>query len=286
MKTLESYIMEAGLDKDLLYDVLISVVENNRTIYERCNALASSIAKKAKRGERPDFNKLTESSAIDKLAAETFKIYVAEYSSPGMRLGTQEHKELKKWLAARVFHILEDELEGLTDEEIKEFENNPYYSTSDFDQTLKEAWVPLIMPGLYDFCWKLSALLDKVPVDPLFDIFGETYEDQPRTPKSFLRGGSGCYSEDAKLADVDGYLCYDNRGDYVSFTHKPTNAQLEKARVYIEKEIVKLLGPDKKLYDKYNTELTVYVRGYNSYYQPRGTYGIGTIFKFGPKKQK
>lgn len=137
MKSLESYIMEAGLDKDLLYDVLISVVENNRTIYEKCSSLASSIEKKAKRGERPDFNKLTESSAIDKLAAETFKIYMAEYSSPGMRLGTQERKELKKWLAARVFHILNDELEGLTDEEIKEFENNPYYSVSDFDKTLK-----------------------------------------------------------------------------------------------------------------------------------------------------
>ena len=137
MKTLESYIMEAGIDKDLLYDVLISVVENNRTIYERCNALALSIVKKAKHDERPDFNKLAESSAIDKLAAETFKIYVAEYASPGMHLGTQERKELKKWLAARVFHILNDEVDGLTDEEIKEFENNPYYSVSDFDKTFK-----------------------------------------------------------------------------------------------------------------------------------------------------
>lgn len=286
MRTLESYIMEAGLDKDLLYDIIVSVVENNRTIYEKCSSLASTIVKKAKRGERPDFNKLAESSAIDKLAAETFKIYVAEYSSPGMRLGTPERKELKKWLAARVFHIIEDELDGLTPEEIAKFEDNPYYSTSDFDKTIKEAWVPITMPGLNSFCRTLSRLPDKVPVDPLFDIFGETYKEQPRTSKSFLRGGSGWFSDDAKLADVGGYLCYDNFGDYASFTHKPTNAQLEEAKDYIEKEIKKLLGPDKKLWDKYDTKLTVYVRDFNSHYQPRGTYGIGISFTFGPKNRK
>lgn len=137
MKTLESYILEASLDKDLIYDVLISVVENNRTIYDKCKSIASSIAKKAKQDIRPDFNHLVESPVIDKLVAETFKIYVAEYSSPGMRLGTPERKELKKWLAAQVFHILEDELDGLTPEEIKEFENNPYYSSGDFDKTVQ-----------------------------------------------------------------------------------------------------------------------------------------------------
>ena len=84
-----------------------------------------------------DFNHLVESPVIDKLVAETFKIYVAEYSSPGMRLGTPERKELKKWLAAQVFHIIEDELDGLTPEEIKEFENNPYYSSGDFDKTVQ-----------------------------------------------------------------------------------------------------------------------------------------------------
>lgn len=137
MKTLETCIMEASLDKDLLYDILISVVENNRTVYDRCTALAAAIAKKANRGERPDFNYLAESSAVDKLVAEAFKIYVAEYSSPGMRLGTAERKELKKWVAAKIFHVLEDELEGLTEDEIKAFEDNPYYSAGNFNDIYK-----------------------------------------------------------------------------------------------------------------------------------------------------
>lgn len=137
MKTLESYILEAGLDKDLIYDVLISVIENNRTIYDKCKSIAAAIAKKAKQDIRPDFNHLVESPVIDKLVAETFKIYVTEYASKGMRLGTPERKELKKWLAAHIFHILDDELDGLTPEEIKEFENNPYYSSGDFDKTVQ-----------------------------------------------------------------------------------------------------------------------------------------------------
>lgn len=137
MKSLETYIMEAGLDKDLLYDILISVVENNRTIYDKCVSIAAAIVKKAKRGERPDFNYLAESSTVDKLVTETFKIYVTEYSSPGMRLGTQERKELKKWVAAKIFHVLEDEMDGLTDDEIKAFEDNPYYSSGDFSDIYK-----------------------------------------------------------------------------------------------------------------------------------------------------
>ena len=137
MKSLKEYIAESGMDKDLIYDVLISVIENNRTIYDKCKSIAAAIVKKAKQDIRPNFNHLVESPVIDKLVAETFKIYVAEYASKGMRLGTPERKELKKWLAAHVFHILEDELDGLTLEEIKEFENNPYYSSGDFNEIYK-----------------------------------------------------------------------------------------------------------------------------------------------------
>lgn len=136
MKPLSSYIMEA-FDADLLYDVIISVVNNNRTVYEKCKSMAAAIAKKAKHDERPDFDKLVESSAMDKLASEVFKIYVSEYASPGMRLGTAERKELKKWIASHIFHILDEEFNGLTPEEVAEFEDNPYYSTGDFDQTIK-----------------------------------------------------------------------------------------------------------------------------------------------------
>ena len=137
MKTLESYILEAGLDKDLVYDIIISVITNNRTIYNRCMSIAEAIVKKAKQDIRPNFKQLAESSVIDKLVAEAFKIYVTEYAAKGMRLGTPERKELKKWMAARVFHILEEELDGLTPEEVKEFENNPYYNSSDFDKTIQ-----------------------------------------------------------------------------------------------------------------------------------------------------
>ena len=138
MRTLESYIMEAGLDKHLLYDIVVGVVENNKTIYDKCVSIAADIAKKAKRGERPDFDYLAGSSVVDKLAAETFKIYISEYGTSSMRLGTAERKELKQWLAANIFHILEDEFDGLTDdvygsagEEIEKFTHSPYYSVQD-----------------------------------------------------------------------------------------------------------------------------------------------------------
>lgn len=138
MRTLESYIMEAGLDKHLLYDIVISVVENNKTIYDKCVSIAAAIEKKAKRGERPDFDYLAGSSVVDKLAAETFKIYVSKYGTSSMRLGTEERKELKRWIAAHIFHILEDEFDGLTDdvygtasEEIEKFTHSPYYSVQD-----------------------------------------------------------------------------------------------------------------------------------------------------------
>lgn len=137
MKTLESYILEAGFDKDLLYDVIISVVNNDRTIYEKCRSIAAAIVKKAKKDERPNFNHLVESPVVDKLATEAFKIYVSEYASQGMRLGTPERNELKKWIASHIFHILDEEFDGLTPEEVKEFEDNPYYSTGDFDKTIK-----------------------------------------------------------------------------------------------------------------------------------------------------
>ena len=138
MRTLESYIMEAGLDKHLLYDIVISVVENNKTIHDKCVSIAAAIEKKAKRGERPDFDYLAGSSAVDKLAAETFKIYISKYGTSSMRLGTEERKELKRWIAAHIFHILEDEFDGLTDdaygtagEEIEKFTHSPYYSVQD-----------------------------------------------------------------------------------------------------------------------------------------------------------
>ena len=138
MRTLESYIMEAGLDKHLLYDIVISVVENNKTIYDKGVSIAAAIEKKAKRGEHPDFDYLAGSSVVDKLAAETFKIYISEYGTSSMRLGTEERKELKRWIAAHIFHILEDEFDGLTDdaygtagEEIEKFTHSPYYSVQD-----------------------------------------------------------------------------------------------------------------------------------------------------------
>lgn len=139
MRTLESYIMEAGLDKHLLYDIVISVVENDKTTYDKCATIAAAIEKKAKRGGRPDFDYLARSSVVDKLAAETFKIYISKYGTSSMRLGTEERKELKRWIAAQIFHILEDEFDGLTDdvygtagEEIEKFTHSPYYSVQDF----------------------------------------------------------------------------------------------------------------------------------------------------------
>lgn len=138
----------------------------------------------------------------------------------------------------------------------------------------------IIKPGLDKFCRKLSSVSKDIPVDKLFDIFGETYHDQPRKPDSWLRCTSGCYSNDAAWAHVQGYLCYDNYGDYASFLHKPTDAQLDKATKYVEGELKKLLGSDKKLWDEFDAKLSVHVLKYNNYYQPKGTYGIGVSIVF------
>lgn len=138
----------------------------------------------------------------------------------------------------------------------------------------------IIKPGLDKFCRKLSVVTKSIPVDKLFEIFGETYRDQPRKPDSWLRCTSGTYSDDAEWANVRGYLCYDNYGDYVSFLKKPSEAQLVKAAGYIQQELLKLLGSDKKLWDEYNSRLEVSVLKYNSYYQPKGTYGIGVDIVF------
>lgn len=138
----------------------------------------------------------------------------------------------------------------------------------------------IIKPGLDKFCRQLSVTLEKVDVEEFFKLFGETYKDQPRKPDSWLRGGTGCFSDDASWALVHGYLCYDNYGDYVSFLHKPTDAQLAKATEYLEKSVKKLLGENKKLWKSFDTKVKVSVLKYNSYYQPKGTYGIGVDFTF------
>jgi hypothetical protein len=138
-----------------------------------------------------------------------------------------------------------------------------------------------IKPGLDKFCRKLSATAERIPVDKLFEIFGETYQDQPRKPDSWLRVGTGWFTDDANCANVLGYLCYDNNGDYVGFLKKPSKSQLIKATEYVQQELLKLLdSADKKFWDKYDPKLKVVIRDYNPYYQPKDTYGIGIDIKF------
>lgn len=144
----------------------------------------------------------------------------------------------------------------------------------------------IIKPGLDKFCRTLSKLAEEVPVDKIVDILGKTYQDPSIKKESHLRCGTGSFSDDAVWALVTGYLCYDNFGDYTSFLHKPTNAQLDKVKDYIEKEIKKRLGSDKKLWDEYGTIFKVKVNDYNSYYQPPNTYGIGVEFRFLDKMPK
>lgn len=138
----------------------------------------------------------------------------------------------------------------------------------------------IIKPGLNNFGSKLAVLSKDIPVDELIDIFGETYRDQPRKPDSWLRCTSSITNDDAQWAQVRGYLCYDNMGDYVSFINKPSNDKLSKASKYIENQWKKLLGADKKLWDKYDAKISVIVEPYNRYYQPKNTYGIGVYVNF------
>lgn len=144
----------------------------------------------------------------------------------------------------------------------------------------------IIKPGLDKFCRTLSQITEEIPVDKIVDILGKTYQDPPIKKESHLRCGTGHFSDDAVWALVTGYLCYDNFGDYTSFLRKPTNAQLDKVKDYIEKEIKKRLGSDKKLWDEYGTIFEVKINDYNSFYQPPDTYGIGVKFRFIDKTPK
>lgn len=140
----------------------------------------------------------------------------------------------------------------------------------------------IIKPGLEKFCRILAKITEKIPVGKIVTILGETYWDQDPsvTKESYLRCDTSYFSNNAALADVDGYLCYDRNGDYTSFLHKPTSAQLDKVKDYIENEIKKSLGSDKKLLDEYGAKFKVKIKDYNKFYQPPNTYGIGISIGF------
>ena len=136
MKTLTQYLNEGNIDINLLNDIVISVVENDQTMYEKFKAVANSIAKKGKRDERPNFDILKNSSMVQKLSKDAIDLY-NKLVGGSIRLNTEERNHLKGYIAAAIFHILDEEFEGLTDEEIKQFEDNIYYSTGDMWDNIK-----------------------------------------------------------------------------------------------------------------------------------------------------
>ena len=154
-----SELLERRFDKALLYSIIIHIIDDEEeTIYNKCLSIAAVIEKKAKCGEHPDFNYLAGSSTVDKLATESFNIWVAEYGIAGTQLSTIEREELRQWIAAKIFHILEDEFNGLIDdvygsanEEIKKITHSPYYNTSDFYHVYK-AFVPIMPSKKPDLC--------------------------------------------------------------------------------------------------------------------------------------
>jgi hypothetical protein len=136
MKTLTQYINEGNIDVNLLNDIVICVLENDQTMYEKFKAVANAIAKKGKRDERPDFEILKGSSVVQKLSKDAIDLYNKLVGS-SVRLNTEERNHLKGYIAAQIFHILGEEFEGLTDDEIRQFEDNMYYSTGDMWNVLK-----------------------------------------------------------------------------------------------------------------------------------------------------
>lgn len=137
MKTLAQCLNEGNIDVNLLDDIVISVVGNDRTMYEKFRNVANAIAKKGKRDVRPNFDILKDSSVVQKLSKEVIDTYNKQYADGSIRLNTEERNHLKGYIAAAIFHILDEEFEGLTDEEIKQFENNMYYSSGDIWNILK-----------------------------------------------------------------------------------------------------------------------------------------------------
>ena len=136
MKTLAQYLNEGNIDINLLNDIVISVVENDRTMYEKFKAVANSISKKGKRDVRPNFDILKDSSVVQKLSKDAIDIY-DKLVGGTTRLTTVERDHLRGYITAAIFHILDEEFESLTAEEVKQFEDSMYYSTGDMWDNIK-----------------------------------------------------------------------------------------------------------------------------------------------------
>lgn len=118
------------IDKDKIYDIYISIINNDRDTYDTLCYLRDTLAKHIKRGERIDMQRLASSSVMGKIVRDIIKRY-ANLSDGSLHITPAERKEIKMWTASKVFQMLDD-AGLLSDEEVAAYEASPYFSISEY----------------------------------------------------------------------------------------------------------------------------------------------------------
>ena len=101
MKNINEYILEGNANK-AMFDACMEL-ENNDSIYPKFNALAKQVEKKIKSNEF-DFDKLANSSSIDKLITECIKITKEKVDS-------ETRKTLRNYFASCVLKLVQNNID-------------------------------------------------------------------------------------------------------------------------------------------------------------------------------
>ena len=101
MKNIKEYIVESNVNK-AMFDACIEL-ENNEKIYSQFDALSKAVEKKIKSNEF-DFDKLANSSSIDKLITACIKITKENVDS-------ESRKILRKYFASCVLKLVQNNID-------------------------------------------------------------------------------------------------------------------------------------------------------------------------------
>ena len=118
------------VDKDKLYDIIVSVIGNDKELHDKFTLLANALVKHIKRGEEVTMEKLANSSVMGGIIRTVLQKYSKLMYNKPITVTPFERKELRMWAASQVFHIM-DNNDYLDKDYISKFEQSPYYSVSD-----------------------------------------------------------------------------------------------------------------------------------------------------------
>lgn len=101
MKNINEYILEGNSNK-AMFDACMEL-ENNDKIYPKVQALSKQVEKKIQNNEF-DFDKLSNSSSIDKLITDCIKITKENIDS-------QSRKTLRKYFASCILKLVQNDID-------------------------------------------------------------------------------------------------------------------------------------------------------------------------------